>query len=141
MPGWIRSFRDVGWDDEGLTNGLQEVRISHPVTFSLWGWAKEDVYRAKSRTMEKLEDRIWNVITIVQHDYLQKTVDSIPGRLKKLVDAAGVYIEFQAMRPFSHLKGTCKNYFRYLYIENIEVMTISQRLLTSHSLCVTERWC
>jgi len=33
-PGWIRSFRDVGWDDEDLTNGLQEVQISRPVTFS-----------------------------------------------------------------------------------------------------------
>ena len=34
LPGWIRSFRDVGWDDEDLTNGLQEVQISRPVTFS-----------------------------------------------------------------------------------------------------------
>ena len=34
MPGWIRSFRDFGWDDEDLTNDLQEVQISRPVTFS-----------------------------------------------------------------------------------------------------------
>jgi len=44
--------------------------------------------------MEKLEDRIWNVVTNVPHDFLQKTVDSIPGRLRKLVDAIGTYIEF-----------------------------------------------
>ena len=65
-----------------------------PCDFFLWGWAKEEVYRAKPRTMEQLEDRIRNVITNVPHDFLQKTVDSIPGRLRKLVDAAGAYIEF-----------------------------------------------
>jgi len=58
-----------------------------------WGWAKEEVYRAKSHTLEKLEDRIRKVITNVAHDFLQKTVDSIPGRLRKLVDAAGAYVE------------------------------------------------
>jgi hypothetical protein len=55
---------------------------------------KEEVYRTKPRTMEQLEDRIRNVITNVPHDFLQKTVDSIPSRLRKLVDAAGAYIEF-----------------------------------------------
>ena len=59
-----------------------------------WGWAKEEVYRAKSHTLEQLEDRIQKVITNVPHDFLQKTVDSIPGRLRKLVDAAGAYVEF-----------------------------------------------
>jgi hypothetical protein len=44
--------------------------------------------------MEQLEDRIRNVITNVLHDFLKKTVDSIPGHLRKLVDAAGAYIEF-----------------------------------------------
>ena len=62
--------------------------------FFLWDWAKEEVYRAKTCTMEQLEDLIRNVITNVPHDFLQKTVDSIPGRLRKLVDAAGAYIEF-----------------------------------------------
>jgi len=52
------------------------------------------VYRAKPRTMEQLEDRILNVITNVPRDFLQQAVDSIPGRLRKLVDAAGAYIEF-----------------------------------------------
>ena len=60
----------------------------------LWGWAKEEVYWAKPRTMEQLEDRIRNVITNVPHDFLQKAVDSIPGRMRKLVKAAGACIEF-----------------------------------------------
>jgi len=59
-----------------------------------WGWAKEEVYRAKCHTLEQLEDRIRKVITNVSHDFLQKTVDSIPGRLRKLVDAACAYVEF-----------------------------------------------
>ena len=59
-----------------------------------WGCAKEEVYRAKSHTLEQLEDRIRKIITNVPHDFLQKTVDSIPGRLRKLVDAAGAYGEF-----------------------------------------------
>ena len=65
-----------------------------PCDFFLWGWAKEEVYRTKPRTMEQLEDRIRNVITNVPHDFLQKTVDSIPDCLRKLVDATGAYIEF-----------------------------------------------
>jgi hypothetical protein len=55
---------------------------------------KEEVYWEKPRTMEKLEDRIQNAITTVPHDFLQKAVEAIPGRLRKLVDAAGAYTEF-----------------------------------------------
>jgi hypothetical protein len=44
--------------------------------------------------MEQLEDLIRNDITNVPHDFLQKTVDSIPDHLRKLVDATGTYIEF-----------------------------------------------
>ena len=44
--------------------------------------------------MKQLENRIRSVITKVPDDFLQKTVDSIPGRLRKLVDTAGAYIEF-----------------------------------------------
>jgi len=65
-----------------------------PCDFSLWAWAKEEVYRAKSHTLEQLEDRIRKVITNLPHDFLQKTVDSIPGHFRKLVDAAGAYVEF-----------------------------------------------
>jgi len=43
-----------------------------PCDFFLWGWAKEELYRAKLRTMERLEYRIRN-ITNVPHDFLQKT--------------------------------------------------------------------
>ena len=75
-----------------------------PCDFSLWGWVKEEVYQAKPRTMEQLEDRIRNVIINAPHEFLQKTVDSMPGRLRKMVDAAGAYIEFSAMHPYSHLK-------------------------------------
>jgi len=55
-----------------------------PCEFFLWGWAS---------TLEQLEDRIRKVITNVPHDFLQKTVDSIPGSLRKLVDAAGAYVQ------------------------------------------------
>ena len=65
-----------------------------PCDFFLWGWAEEEVYRAKPHTMEKLEDQTRNVITNVPHVFLQKTAESIPGRLRKLVDAACAYIEF-----------------------------------------------
>jgi hypothetical protein len=41
-----------------------------PGDFFLWGWAKEEVYWAKSRTLEQLEDWIWKVITNVPHDFL-----------------------------------------------------------------------
>jgi hypothetical protein len=44
--------------------------------------------------MEQLEDRYPNVITNISHDFLQKTVDSFSGRLRKLVDASSGYIEF-----------------------------------------------
>jgi hypothetical protein len=54
-------------------------------------WAKEEVYQARAHTLVQLEGRIREVITNVPHDFLKKTVDSIPGRL---VDAAGAYVEF-----------------------------------------------
>jgi len=65
-----------------------------PCDFFLWGWATEEVHRAKPHTMEQLKDRIRNVITNMPHHFLHKTVDSIPGRLRKLVDATSAYIEF-----------------------------------------------
>jgi len=58
------------------------------------GLGERGVGWAKPRTMEKLEDRIPNFNTSVPHDFLQKAVDSITGRLRKLVGAAGAYIEF-----------------------------------------------
>jgi hypothetical protein len=44
--------------------------------------------------MEQLEDWIRNVINNIPRDFLQKTVDSISGRFRKLVDAASAYIGF-----------------------------------------------
>ncbi|KAJ4431025.1 hypothetical protein ANN_19618 [Periplaneta americana] len=46
-----------------------------------------EVYRTKPRKLEELEARIQGVITNIPSNFLQKTVDSIPGRLRKLVDA------------------------------------------------------
>jgi hypothetical protein len=45
-------------------------------------------------TPEELEARIREIITNVPHNFLQKTVGSIPGRLRELVDVTGAYIEF-----------------------------------------------
>ncbi|PSN52878.1 hypothetical protein C0J52_14475 [Blattella germanica] len=45
-----------------------------PCDFFLWGWAKDEVYRTKPRTLEQLEARIQYVINNIH----QKTVDSIP---------------------------------------------------------------
>ena len=59
-----------------------------------WVWPKVEVYQAESHTLEQLEDRIRKVISNVRHDFLQKTVDSIPGRLRNLVVAAVAYVEF-----------------------------------------------
>jgi hypothetical protein len=44
--------------------------------------------------MEQLDDWIRHVITNVPHDFLQKTVNFILGRLRKMLDATGAYIEF-----------------------------------------------
>ena len=107
-----------------------------PCDFFLWGWVKEEVYWAKPRTMEKLEDQIWNVITNVPRDFLQKAVDSIPGRFE---EAGGCrrcihwILSYTSIFPFK--KVHVKNYFCFLCVGNIEVMAISQCLLTSHPPC------
>jgi hypothetical protein len=65
-----------------------------PCDSFLWGWGKNEVYPTKPSTLEELEARIQDVITNVPHNFLQKTVDSIPGHLRKLVDITGAYIKF-----------------------------------------------
>jgi DNA-binding response OmpR family regulator len=60
----------------------------------VWGWAKDELYHTKPCTLEELEARIRDIITNVPYNFLQKTVDSIPGCLRKLVDVTGAYIEF-----------------------------------------------
>jgi hypothetical protein len=72
IPGWIRSFRDVGWDDEDLKNGLQELQISRPVTFSCGAGQRR---RCTGQNPAQLNN--WRT---VPHDFLLKTVHSIPGR-------------------------------------------------------------
>jgi hypothetical protein len=65
-----------------------------PCDFFLWGWAKNKMHHTKPHTLEELEARILDVITNVPHNFLQKTADSILGRLRKLVDITNAYIEF-----------------------------------------------
>jgi hypothetical protein len=66
-----------------------------PCDFFLWGWAKDEVYRTNPRTLKELEARIQDVIINVPLNFLQKTVDFIPDRLRKLVNVTGAYIEFK----------------------------------------------
>lgn len=65
-----------------------------PCDFFLWGWAKDEVYRSKPRTLDELEVRIQQVLTNVPQHFLQKSITDIPRRLQKLVETAGAYIEF-----------------------------------------------
>jgi hypothetical protein len=90
---WCRSCRNVGWDDEKITNGREEVKISCPVTFPSGAGQRRDV-QGKTPHNEQLKDRIQNVITNTHTHLLQNTVHSILGRMRKMVDPAGVYIEF-----------------------------------------------
>ena len=66
---------------------------SHALSFFPVGLYGRGGVLAKPRTKEKLECRIRKVITNVPNDFLQKVVDSIPGRLRKLVDTACACIE------------------------------------------------
>jgi hypothetical protein len=91
VPGWIRSFQDIDWDNEDLTNGLQEVQISCRRTFFCGAGQKR---RCTEQILTQWDDWIQNVITNIPHNFLQKLVDPIPARFRKVVDAAVVYIEF-----------------------------------------------
>jgi hypothetical protein len=61
-----------------------------PCDFFLWGWAKEEVYRIKPTTL----NRIRHVLTNVPQELLQKSVENIPRRLQALVQNADAYVEF-----------------------------------------------
>lgn len=65
-----------------------------PCDFFLWGWAKEEVYRTRPSNLDELEERIRAVLENVPQDFLQKSIDDIPKRLRRLVDNAGAYVEF-----------------------------------------------
>ena len=64
-----------------------------PCDFYLWGYTKEEVLKTKPRTLEDLEIRIQQVLNAIPNDILLKVVRSIPGRLMKLVEANGAYLE------------------------------------------------
>lgn len=64
-----------------------------PCDFFLWGYAKEEVYKSKPQTLDALENKIQEVITSIPIEFLQKSVDCIPVRLRKLVNNTGAYVE------------------------------------------------
>ena len=50
---------------EGIQNDLNNVQTKHHATFIL-GWPKEKVYKSKPKTLDELENKICNVLGIVQ---------------------------------------------------------------------------
>ncbi|PSN55078.1 hypothetical protein C0J52_01895 [Blattella germanica] len=58
------------------------------------GWAKGEVYWTKLRTLDELEASIREVLANIPHNFLQNSVNSIPGRLRSLANTTGTYIEF-----------------------------------------------
>ena len=93
VPGWNRSFQDVGWDNEDHTNGLQEVQVSSPVTFSCGAGLRR---RCTGQNLAHWNN--WRTgfgkLSPMCHMTSCRRLDSIPGRLRKLVYAAGAYVEF-----------------------------------------------
>ncbi|PSN43371.1 hypothetical protein C0J52_23093 [Blattella germanica] len=73
VPGWMRHFQDAGWGDADLISGLQEP----PCDFFLWGWAKDEVYRTKPRTLEQLE-------AVCHQQYLTRLPPEDLGNVSKL---------------------------------------------------------
>ena len=65
-----------------------------PCDFFLWGWAKEEVYKTNPKSLEELKDKILEVLGNVPSDFLSKTIDNIPKRLKKLAENKGAHVEF-----------------------------------------------
>ena len=45
-------------------------------------------------TLEELDGRIHEVMTSIPQEFLVKSVDAVPGRLERLVENSGAYIEF-----------------------------------------------
>ena len=65
-----------------------------PCDFFLWGWAKEQVYRAKPGNLDELEAEIEQVFANVTQEFLRNAANNVPTRLAKLVANAGAYVEF-----------------------------------------------
>jgi hypothetical protein len=90
---WLdHKFLGTGWDDENLTNGLKKVQISCPVNCSCRAEQRGVVTgkTAHNGTIGGTDSERYHK---VPHDFLQNTVDSIPGRVRKLADTAGAYTE------------------------------------------------
>jgi hypothetical protein len=64
-----------------------------PCDFFLSGWAKEQIYHMKPRSMDELEERITNVPTNISENMLQSAVVNVPVRLRKCADSTGAYVE------------------------------------------------
>ena len=65
-----------------------------PCDFFLWGLAKEEIYRRRSQTLPDLENEIRNVLISAPRNFLLKSVDGIPERLRTLKERNGAHIEF-----------------------------------------------
>ncbi|KAG8245333.1 hypothetical protein J6590_005646 [Homalodisca vitripennis] len=64
-----------------------EQNISWPLAgtgATLWGYAKEEVYQSKLRTLEEFESRIQELIISILIDFLQRSVNCILGHLRRL---------------------------------------------------------
>lgn len=51
------------------------------------------MYKSNPRTVDGLENRIQEVFYMIPIDFLQKSVNWIPGRKTKLVNNTGAFVE------------------------------------------------
>ena len=136
VPGWIRRFRDVGWDDEDFTNGLQEVQISRPGIFSCIAGQRR---RCTGQNLAQWKNWRTGFGTLSPTSHTTSAEDC--GFQTQSFEEDGgcrrcLHWILSYGSIFRFIKGTFKNYFRYLCIGNIEVMSISECLLTSHPPCI-----
>lgn len=64
-----------------------------PCDFFLWGWAKEQVYKAKPKTLCDLERLIQQVFENIPNEFMRKAVEDVPKRLRKCIENTGCYVE------------------------------------------------
>lgn len=64
-----------------------------PSDFFLWGWLKGESLLCQTKTLEELE-RIQEVMSSIQQEFLVKSVDVIPGEPEKLVAKFDAHMEF-----------------------------------------------
>ena len=64
-----------------------------PCDFFLWGWAKEEVYKTKPRSLEELEQRIKDILGNVPVEFLQKSIANVPKRINKLLTVNEAHVE------------------------------------------------